>query len=207
MIDFEDNSLEKLNVQMCRRQIQSDLLLRPPVWLLWLHVTQQCDCNDKRSQKLLKKRWMPWKGPLHTAQLILGLKLKLRWHWSISHLFLRTPGLENFTAESSWGGIKRMLSAAEGRNYREVGWGWICSSGAEQLAIVDALLSSVPNWHVKQPTNPTVRLLTALVRRWSLREQLCGWRVALHHKTVESLLNNISMTAFIRTGTYPDVFT
>lgn len=46
-----------------------------------------------------------------------------------------------------------MLSAAEGHNYREAGRGWICSSGAEQLAIVGSLRSSVPNCMTCQTTN------------------------------------------------------
>lgn len=148
MIDFGEGSLEKWNVD---HKCGSDLLLRPPVCPL-MH---QRDCDDKSSREPSKKRWWPWKGPSQTVQLILGLKLKPS-DTEASHIFfLRTPGLENFTKESSWGGSGEcyqqhrdiIFEGPDGGGSAQVvpsSWPlWAHSSPASQSV-----------WHVKQPTNP-----------------------------------------------------
>lgn len=147
MIDFGEGSLEKWNVD---DKCGSDLLLRPPVCPL----THQRDCDDESSREPSKKRWRPWKGPSADSAAHFGV-------WSESPMTLKRltsfffvdTRAGKFHQREQLGRIRRMLSVAQGHNFRGAWWGWICSSGAEQLAIVGSFLSCVPKCVTCQTTN------------------------------------------------------
>lgn len=195
MIDFGEGSLEKWNID---NKCGSDLLLRPPVCPL----THQRDCNDKSSREPSKKRWRPWKGPSQTVQLILGLKLKPN-DTEASHIFFfKDTRAGKFHQREQLGRIRRMLSAAQGHNFRGAWWGWICSSGAEQLAIVGSFLSCVPKRVTCQTTNKSPQC--GSWQLWLIGGARASNRVGGGLLCATKLLN-IWITAFVLK--YPDLIT
>ena len=187
MIDLEDKSSEKWKVQMCWWQIQqrsasqtsslAAAALRDTTTRLWW----------QEESRAVEEMMKTLKRSLAHSAAHFGSEIKAKWHWSFSHLFLRTPGLENFTTESSWEGSRERY-----QQQRDIIIGKLDGGGSTQVVQSSWPLwthsspQSLTVWNVKQPTNPTVWLLTALVCRWSLNEQPCGCRVALHQRIVVS---------------------